>query len=47
MPGFAGVFCEINSNECASGPCEHEGVCHDKIDGYICICPPGECVAVI
>ncbi|XP_072017379.1 sushi, von Willebrand factor type A, EGF and pentraxin domain-containing protein 1-like [Amphiura filiformis] len=32
-------YCE--SNECSSNPCEHGGVCYDRIGEYICACPEG------
>ena len=42
-PGFAGVDCRININECSSSPCV-PGVgakCIDGIGKYTCICPEG------
>ncbi|CAF1332007.1 unnamed protein product [Didymodactylos carnosus] len=34
-PGFTGILCEINIDECSSQPC-HRGQCIDKINGYVC-----------
>ena len=42
-PGFAGVDCLININECSSSPCV-PGVgakCIDGINQYKCVCPEG------
>lgn len=33
VPGFKGVTCEININECASSPCLNKGTCIDGING--------------
>lgn len=37
--GFTGSACEININDCASLPCQHDGVCTDMVNGYTCVCP--------
>uniref|UniRef100_A0A4W3IZN4 Crumbs cell polarity complex component 2 n=1 Tax=Callorhinchus milii TaxID=7868 RepID=A0A4W3IZN4_CALMI len=39
-PGWEGQRCQININECASGPCLH-GNCTDVVDGYQCTCYQG------
>ena len=41
LPGYTGVHCEVNINECQSNPCQH-GVCKDSINGYQCYCKPGK-----
>lgn len=38
----AGVLCNAQIDECASNPCQNGGTCEDRINGYICHCPPGE-----
>ena len=36
----AGYYCEVNINECASGPCLNGGACTDLVASYRCTCPP-------
>uniref|UniRef100_A0A672V0E1 Neurogenic locus notch homolog protein 1 n=1 Tax=Strigops habroptila TaxID=2489341 RepID=A0A672V0E1_STRHB len=38
---YEGVYCEINTDECASSPCLHNGNCLDKINEFHCECPTG------
>ena len=37
-PGYTGIHCETNINECESMPCIH-GNCSDNINNYTCECP--------
>lgn len=40
--GFSGPLCELEVDECQSGPCANGGRCHDLVNGFSCSCPPGE-----
>lgn len=42
ISGYEGVFCHINTDECASQPCLNNGKCIDKINSFHCECPKGE-----
>ncbi|KAK9871195.1 hypothetical protein WA026_011476 [Henosepilachna vigintioctopunctata] len=37
-PGFKGVVCEVNLDECYSGPCKNGGKCVDGYNNYTCNC---------
>eukprot|EP01046_Picozoa_sp_COSAG06_P054012 COSAG06_NODE_9492_length_1888_cov_0.830632_2_plen_219_part_00 len=39
--GFAGDNCDVNIDECASGPCLHNGECIDGIGSIRCHCTDG------
>uniref|UniRef100_A0A4W4H8S1 EGF-like repeats and discoidin I-like domains 3a n=1 Tax=Electrophorus electricus TaxID=8005 RepID=A0A4W4H8S1_ELEEL len=38
-PGFSGVHCQDNINECEENPCKNGGICTDLIANYSCVCP--------
>ncbi|XP_067684044.1 fibropellin-1-like [Haliotis asinina] len=40
-PGWYGVNCEVNVDDCVSSPCQNGATCIDKHRGYICACPYG------
>ncbi|CAG5859075.1 unnamed protein product [Menidia menidia] len=39
QPGFEGVHCQINVNDCANQPCVNGGTCRDLDGDYACQCP--------
>ncbi|KAM6916581.1 protein eyes shut homolog [Xenentodon cancila] len=39
--GFEGSWCEIDTNECGSNPCQNQGGCVDQVNGYRCDCKKG------
>nr|XP_015198784.1 PREDICTED: lactadherin isoform X2 [Lepisosteus oculatus] len=38
-PGYSGVHCQNNVNECSSQPCKNGGTCQDLDGDYSCKCP--------
>lgn len=40
-PGYQGVNCEYEVDECHSKPCLHGGTCINLINQFTCVCPPG------
>uniref|UniRef100_H9GHE2 EGF-like domain-containing protein n=1 Tax=Anolis carolinensis TaxID=28377 RepID=H9GHE2_ANOCA len=40
-PGFTGIYCEHDINECDSKPCFNGGTCQDSYGTYKCTCPQG------
>ncbi|NXV12248.1 CRUM1 protein, partial [Cepphus grylle] len=42
QPGFTGVECAVNINECEEGPCKNGAVCEDGIADYTCHCAPSQ-----
>ena len=36
-----GYNCEVNIDECASTPCQHDGTCVDRTNAYECQCQEG------
>ncbi|KAM8858778.1 protein eyes shut homolog isoform 2-T3 [Spinachia spinachia] len=41
LAGFEGSWCEIDTNECASNPCQNQGDCVDRVNTYSCDCKMG------
>ena len=39
VPGFTGIDCSININDCAGANCNN-GTCMDGIDTFTCVCGP-------
>ncbi|POI33432.1 hypothetical protein CIB84_002816 [Bambusicola thoracicus] len=39
--GYEGTYCEVNSDECISHPCQNEGLCVDGVNSYRCSCQHG------
>ncbi|XP_053372837.1 uncharacterized protein LOC123559410 [Mercenaria mercenaria] len=40
-PGYTGLNCDTNINECDSNPCKNGATCVDGINNYTCTCPAG------
>lgn len=36
-----GDNCSVDINECESDPCQYNGTCVDRVNGYVCECIPG------
>lgn len=41
VPGYTGIQCETDIDECIDRPCLNNGVCTNLINGYRCLCPNG------
>ena len=41
MPGYFGLQCDTEMDECGSSPCNNGGRCIDLVNDYSCTCPPG------
>ncbi len=41
LPGYSGLRCQTDINECASNPCINGATCVDHSDGWSCRCVPG------
>ncbi|XP_077012905.1 protein crumbs homolog 1 [Tamandua tetradactyla] len=39
QPGFRGIHCEEDINECSSKPCQNGGTCENLPGNYTCHCP--------
>ncbi|KAI1897769.1 hypothetical protein AGOR_G00086680 [Albula goreensis] len=40
-PGFIGIYCHENINDCAASPCRNGGTCIDGVNSFQCMCPEG------
>jgi len=41
QPGWEGMNCDRERNECASNPCQNGATCTDQFNAYICTCANG------
>ncbi|XP_078661760.1 uncharacterized protein LOC144905833 [Branchiostoma floridae x Branchiostoma belcheri] len=41
LPGYEGVLCTLDVDECASSPCQNGGTCFHGLNSYYCHCPIG------
>ena len=46
-PGFSGLSCEVNTDECEARPCQNGGTCLDGLNTYTCQCDPRSVVTSI
>ena len=35
------IYYIVDIDECASGPCNNQGSCHDEVNGFTCSCVTG------
>ncbi|XP_064079819.1 uncharacterized protein LOC135196919 isoform X6 [Macrobrachium nipponense] len=40
-PGYEGVLCEVDTDECSSAPCSNGATCVDGVASLTCRCSPG------
>lgn len=40
LPGYHGLYCEEEYNECLSAPCQNYATCRDLVNAYECVCTP-------
>ncbi|XP_010792636.1 delta and Notch-like epidermal growth factor-related receptor [Notothenia coriiceps] len=38
VPGYHGLYCEEEYNECLSAPCQNYATCKDLVNAYECVC---------
>ncbi|XP_047923092.2 protein crumbs homolog 1 isoform X1 [Anser cygnoides] len=41
-PGFTGIHCDEDINECYMNPCQNGGICENFPGNYTCHCPPAD-----
>ena len=41
LPGFRGIKCAQDTNECESNPCKNGANCTDCVNSFTCTCPAG------